>query len=321
MPKAVAQPDLWVISDGRRGIENQALGLAEAMQRQRPLKLERHTVRNTGLFKALPAKLQFAIKSDPSRYGLPATLPDMAIGCGRQAIAPLLSLKSRGVYTIYVQDPRIDTRRFDQVVAPDHDGLAGENVISMIGAPNRIDPAGLAAALDEFSEALAPFKPPRVGILIGGASKTHTLTPSLFDTYLAGFTDLLEQGYSLLISPSRRTPEWARERLFQFAADQPFVWVWDGQGANPYMAFLAGSDALLVSEDSTNMLSEACTTGKPVYRLPMDGSPGKFASLYQDLETGYGLRPFSGEIDTHPTRPLRETERVAALVWQGYGAR
>jgi mitochondrial fission protein ELM1 len=29
----------WVISDGRRGIENQALGLAEAMAQQTPLKL------------------------------------------------------------------------------------------------------------------------------------------------------------------------------------------------------------------------------------------------------------------------------------------
>ncbi|MBC7166127.1 MAG: nucleoside-diphosphate sugar epimerase, partial [Phenylobacterium sp.] len=34
-----APPSVWVVSDGRAGIENQGLGLAEAMGRERPIDL------------------------------------------------------------------------------------------------------------------------------------------------------------------------------------------------------------------------------------------------------------------------------------------
>ncbi|MGB3456136.1 MAG: ELM1/GtrOC1 family putative glycosyltransferase, partial [Litorimonas sp.] len=70
-----------------------------------------------------------------------------------------------------------------------------------------------------------------------------------------------------------------------------------------------------VTEDSTNMLTEAAATGKPLLRLPMAGTPGKFQALYDKLETLCGVRRWSG-IDALPAAyaPLRETQRIAARV-------
>jgi len=105
----------WVLSDGRRGIENQALGLAEAMARQSDLDIQTHHISRKGLLALLPAGMQKLFRPSP----LPDDLPNIAIGCGRQAIAPLLDLREKGVFTVYVQDPRIGPEKFDVVIAPE----------------------------------------------------------------------------------------------------------------------------------------------------------------------------------------------------------
>jgi len=70
----------WVISDGRRGIENQALGLAEALDRLRPLNIEIMQMESSAVFKAAAPRLQFSLKSTPQDYDLPMPLPEIAIG-------------------------------------------------------------------------------------------------------------------------------------------------------------------------------------------------------------------------------------------------
>ena len=91
-------------------------------------------------------------------------------------------------------------------------------------------------------------------------------------------------------------------------------WVWDGEGANPYSAFLAVADAILVTEDSTNMAVEAASTGKPVHILPLPGGSPKFARLHADLRERGAARPFTGELAPWSYEPLRETERAARAV-------
>ena len=56
-----AAPALWVISDGRRGIENQALGLAEALARQTPITIKRKIIGSDPSFAALPPSVQYKL--------------------------------------------------------------------------------------------------------------------------------------------------------------------------------------------------------------------------------------------------------------------
>jgi mitochondrial fission protein ELM1 len=147
----------FVISDGRRGIENQALGLAEAASRLRALDIITHKIENGTVFKAASPTLQFAMKSKPADYGLKGAPPQIAIGCGRQAVAPLLALKkhSPDTFTVYVQDPRMDTDRFDLVITPEHDDLTGHNIETMIGSPNRLTETELIGQMLSFADGLA----------------------------------------------------------------------------------------------------------------------------------------------------------------------
>lgn len=319
----VASLTCLVISDGRRGIENQALGLAEAAGRLRALEITKQTIENGAAFKAASPTLQFAMKSKPSDYGFKGPPPQIAIGCGRQAIAPLLALKKADpeTFTIYVQDPRMDTDRFDLIIAPEHDNLTGRNIETMIGSPNRVTKTEITGQMLSFSDNLAKLSMPRAAILIGGTSKTHKLGKPQHDAHLKAARDLMSQGYSLLITTSRRTPDWAIEDYKLLESDHDNVWSFTGVGPNPYFAFLGGADIILVTEDSTNMLTEAASTGKPVFTLPMQGKAGKFLELYNSLKSRCNIRPFDGNLDVESYEPLNETTRMAHQLWAHYEAR
>lgn len=311
-------PSCWVLSDGRRGIENQALGLAEALARLRPLKLSAHKISSGQALKALPPKLLLMLRSKPENYGLTEPLPTMAIGCGRQAIAPLIALKrvqGKRIYTVYIQAPRISSSHFDLVIAPDHDQVRGANILSMIGSPNRITQELLDAERSKFAKKIENVGAPHVAMLIGGNSKSYSLDQNAHAQHIQIANDLLAQNKSLLISCSRRTPDFAVSAYKKLAQDSRRIWFWNGEGENPYFAFLAAANAILVTQDSTNMLTEACATGAPVFSLPMSGNAGKFQRLYTALEDRCGLVPYAGQLDTAAYEPLDETQSTANSVW------
>ena len=184
----------------RRGIENQALGLAEAAARLRPCEIIPIVMETGTAFKAASPTLQFALKSKPSDYGIESAPPDLVIGCGRQAIAPLLAIKKSfpDCFTAYIQDPRIDPTRFDLIIAPEHDNLSGPNIETMIGSPNRIVKAEIAGRTIKFSNRLESLPMPRAAFLIGGDSKTHKLSQAMHKTHMDIAHSVIEKGLSLL---------------------------------------------------------------------------------------------------------------------------
>jgi len=302
----------WVISDGRRGIENQALGLAEAMAGQFPLDIETHHISRKGLLALLPAGLQ---RLFGRRTRLPSEQPQIAIGCGRQAIAPLMDLRSQGVFTVYVQDPRVSVDNFDVVIAPEHDRLSGDNVLSIIGSPNRITPERLA----EDKDMISPADQKTAAFLIGGKSKTHDYPTATVHAHAELISDLLASGWEIFLTSSRRTPVPAYKYFALFDDDFDKFHFYTGRGPNPYFAYLHHADMIFVTEDSTNMLTEACATGKSVFRLPMPGQPGKFQILYDALAKRCRLRPAIGtDLLPQTYTPLNETKRAAAFIWDKY---
>ena len=130
----------------------------------------------------------------------------------------------------------------------------------------------------------------------------------------------MTKGYSLLITTSRRTPDWAIKDYKLLDSDHDNVWSYTGEGPNPYFAFLGGAEIILVTEDSTNMLTEAASTGKPVFTLPMQGKPGKFQLLYDSLSERCNMHPYKKSLEVASYKPLEETQRMAKQLWAHYEA-
>ena len=130
---------IWAVSDGRAGIEAQALGLAEAVARLRPAHI---TTKRIGWPAGL-GRLPWWLIPPGARTGDPIAppYPDIWIAAGR-ATLPLSTrmLKWAGgkTFVVQTQHPRAPLDRFDLVAPPEHDGLTGPNVFPILGAPNRL---------------------------------------------------------------------------------------------------------------------------------------------------------------------------------------
>ncbi|MCS6622857.1 mitochondrial fission ELM1 family protein [Roseibacterium beibuensis] len=319
---------IWVVSDGRIGMENQALGLAEAVQRRTPATLTVKRIRWRKAFDKLPSALKadwmLDPSSDPVEPGPGETWPDLWIATGRATLPLSAKAKARSggrTFVVQTQDPRWKTGAYDLVVAPAHDEATGPNVLSITGSPHRVTRDRLAEGAAAFEAALSPLPRPRVAALIGGRSMAFDLT----EAHAADLADRIADavaatGGSLMLTFSRRTPEAAKAVMTARLSGLPGM-IWDGAGPNPYFAFLHFADHVLVTEDSANMAAEAASTGAPVHILPMVPlkPAGKFARLHGDLHERGAARPFDGTLEDWTYEPLNETERAARAVLQRMG--
>lgn len=328
---ATARPlTVWVVSDGRAGIENQALGLAEAVQRLTPAAIAVKRIRWRPRADKLPVFLKSPAlldpSSDPVTPGPDEAWPDLWIATGRATLPLSLAARHRSggrTFVVQTQDPRLSPSRFDMVVAPAHDELAGDNVFRITGSPHRITPARIAGAAADMADRIAPLPRPHVAVLIGGRSAAFDLT----ETHAADLADRIARavratGGSLLLTFSRRTPAAARAVMIDRLEKLPGL-IWDERGPNPYFAFLGTADHVLVTEDSANMAAEAAATGRPVHILPMvPRKPGgKFARLHADLEGRGATRPFTATLPVWTYTPLAETDLAARAVLDAMAAR
>ncbi|WP_343054864.1 mitochondrial fission ELM1 family protein [Brevundimonas basaltis] len=316
------------MSDGRAGMENQALGLAEAVQRLTPADITVKRVRWRRIFDKLPSALKtdwmLDPSSDPAAPGPGEAWPDLWIATGRATLPLSLRVRERsGRQTLVVQtqDPRWRTAAFDLVVAPAHDRTEGANVLPITGSPHRVTRAALSGGAAAFEAALSALPRPRVATLIGGRSMAFDLpeghAADLADRIAASIADA---GGSLMLTFSRRTPEAAKQVMTARLAGLPGM-IWDGTGPNPYFAFLHFADHVLVTEDSANMAAEAASTGAPVHILPMIPlkPAGKFARLHADLRERGAARLFDGTLTPWTYEPLNETDRAARVVLERLG--
>jgi mitochondrial fission protein ELM1 len=313
---------IWAVSDGRAGIEAQALGLAEAVARLRPAEI---AVKRIG-WRAGLGRLPWRLIPPAARTGDPLgpPWPDIWIAAGRATLP--LSTRVRAwsdgrTFVAQTQDPRTALAPFDLVVPPEHDGLAGPNVLPIVGAPNRLSPERLAADGVKFAAQLDPLPRPRVAVIVGGRSKAFDLPAADARTLALRIEDAVRAaGGSVMVSFTRRTPAAARAAMAPVFGRLPGV-VWDGTGDNPYFGFLAAADVVLVTEESTNLATDAAATGKPVLVLPMRGRSAKLARFHGELARRGIARPFDGALSGADYPPLRETDRAAAELLRLYDAR
>jgi len=317
---------IWAVSDGRAGIEGQVVGMAEALARaRRPRPVVE--IKRVG-WKGATGRLPWWLIPFPRRWltsesGIAPPWPDVMVAAGRATLPVAMRMRrwsKKKTFVVQLQDPRCSPRHFDVVVPPRHDRLSGDNVIPITGAPHRVTESRLAKDYRRFAKRIDPLPHPRVAVMIGGKSKGFDLPAARAAAIAREIRTPLEaEGGSLLMSFSRRTPEAAKDALTAGLGDLP-GFIWEGEGANPYFAFLAGADYILVTEDSTNMATEAASTGKPVFVLKMQGHSVKFRLFHETLERHGAARPFGGGFHRWTYEPLQETERAAKEIWRRFEA-
>lgn len=314
MKRQVENPTVWTVTDGNAGNLRQAHALARALGMPlRDWKLDtrapwRWTApRGAGAARAFGAGFHDAL----------ARPPTLAIGCGRQAALATRLLGRHGSATVQILDPRIATRHWDLVIAPEHDRLVGSNVIPVLGSLHPVDAHWLAEARRRFT-ALATLPQPRTALLLGGASAHVRLDADWLEALtLDVMRQVDEEGGCIMATTSRRSPAALGTRLQRhFAGRSGMLFTPPGDGANPYPGLLACADRIVCTAESVNMLSEACATDAPVFVAGLDrlgGRPRRFVDRLLDIGR---VRVFDEALADFPVTPLRETGRVADKVRQ-----
>ena len=326
--KPLAEPTaVWVLTDGTVGMENQAVAVAEALGL--PFAVKR--VKRRGLVKAMPTWLQVLAPPttlfgaiEPEGDTLAPPWPRLVISVGRHSVPLALAVKriSGGrTAALHIQNPQVPAGLFDLVAAPAHDGLSGANVVVTEGAPHRVTPARLQAEAALFATQVAPLPRPRVAVLIGGQSRAYRFDEAdaaALGAHLRGLSE--RSGCGLLITPSRRTGPQNIAALVEALKISPAL-IWDGESANPYFGFLAHADAVIVTEDSVNMVTEAAGTGKPVYVYPMVGRSRRFHDFHARLRSLGVTRRFDGTLGSWSYAPINDSEKITVALRRLLGTR
>ncbi|WP_458096206.1 mitochondrial fission ELM1 family protein [Roseomonas sp. WA12] len=333
VPPQAPAPRVWVLADPRAGTAAQALGVAERLGEPfrtillawgplarlpiswpSPLGLtaeSRRTLRHAALEQPW-ARMRALLAVSPGKPRIVPEWPELVISAGRRSAPVSRWLRRQGARTVHCMRPGPGERDFDLLVIGQHDDPPeAPNILPILGATHRISPATLAAARAEWP-ALEALPRPRVAILLGGAVRGEGMQPA---EALAIADRVLPHAGSILATTSRRTGAPAGDALAARLARVPgLLHHWGAPGPNPYAAFLAAADAVVVTGDSVSMLSEALATAVPVFIAGSPPDAPRHRALHAALIAAGQAVPLDAFPHAPPRRPLDESGRVAELV-------
>jgi len=293
-----------ILSEPYAGLQAQALGLAEAAG----LAPDLVSLQPRAPWRWIPARTWPA----PLRaVELPDPGDTVVIGAGGTAAVVGSALRRPGRPVVQVQHPRIDPARFDLIVVNRHDELTGPNIVVTRTALHRASPARLAEAAAVWAPRLAHLPRPLVAVLVGGSNGRFRLDAVVASALGASLADMMRADQvGLALTPSRRTSEEAQVALRRAVAPLG-GWVWDMDGENPYFGLLALADAIVVTEDSVSMVSEAVATPAPVLLAGLPGRSRRIRRFNQYLQEDGRVRPFAGRLELWPVSPIDDTQAAA----------
>jgi mitochondrial fission protein ELM1 len=309
----------WILSDGKIGDEVQCFGIAEALG----LLPECRLIAPRPPWRWLAPYAPISPRDAPFRPNSPIAppFPDILFAAGRQTVPYLRRVRkdSHGkTFTVFIKDPYTGPETADVIWAPEHDVLRGGNVIVTTTPGNRI-----GGVLDALRNAptdarIAALPRPRIALILGGESVNHRFTRGDRDRLIEIALMLARDGCGLMVSPSRRTPAALVAELITAVGDNPYVFVWDGTGDNPYPQMLAYADYVVVTGDSVNMVGEAVATGVPVHVYEPSGGHRKITAYIDRLTALGAVRRWNGQLDLWCYAPIDSTPVIAREIVRRY---
>ncbi len=301
-----------LLTEGMHGMLSQVEGLAKALD----IDFTHHKVELNNLWKLIPSK--FTPISQSVYKKINHSDYDLIISCGRKSIIPSIHLKSvsnKKVFNIHIQDPKINFNYFDFIVAPEHDGINGSNVITTKGALHYLTESEIFENSNYLNSFIKKDDRKIWCLIMGGPTKYYDYSTKNMKHIFSIFYKLLKKhDFQLVVIPSMRTPlntiHYAKEF---FGKNHTVIMKVDKKA---YLSALAISENIVVTCDSSSMISEAALTGKPVYIaniLPKknDIRFQRFRNLFRELNI---TRNLGEDMETWTYQKLDETNRVAKII-------
>tara|TARA_B100001248_G_C27341288_1_gene436419 strand:- start:168 stop:1106 length:939 start_codon:yes stop_codon:yes gene_type:complete len=297
-----------LLTEGMHGMISQVEGLAKALD----LDFTHHKVELNNFWKLIPTKLTPI--SNKVYKDFDATNYDIIISCGRKSVVPSIYLKKNSqkkIINIHIQDPKVNLKHFDIIVTPEHDGVTGDNVISSKGAIHYLTEQEISSSKDYLVGRL-DNKKNYLGLIIGGPNKYYNYSNQIIERVLLKVKKISELNKLQVIAiPSIRTPKNIITMTSEILGENHLAI--NEVDKRAYLSTLALSKYLVVTCDSTSMISEAAITGKPVYveELPAKKNDYRFKK-FRDLFTKLNIiKKLDKNLEDWTYKKLDETNRIA----------
>jgi len=303
-----------LLTEGMHGMISQVEGLAKALD----LDFIHEKIELNNFWKLFPPKLTPISESVYKKINHDDF--DVIISCGRKSVIPSIHLKNtanKKVFNIHIQDPKVNLNHFDFIVAPEHDAIEGENVISTKGAIHYLTENEISENKDYLNSFIKKDERKIWALIMGGPTKYYDYsTKNMKHIFTALYKLLKKHNFQLVVIPSMRTPintiHYAREF---FGENHTVI---EDVDKKAYLSALAIAENIVVTCDSSSMISEAALTGKPIYIasiLPKknDKRFQRFRNLFRELNI---IRNLGEEVEIWSYEKLDETNRVANIIKQ-----
>ena len=302
-----------LLTQGMHGMISQVEGLAKALD----LDFIHEKIELNGFWKLFPPKVT-PVKDFVFKNKINSQF-DIVISCGRKSVIPSIYLKKKfknKIVNIHIQEPKVSLDNFDFVVVPEHDGLSGKNVIRSKGAIHYITQNEINESkkylIDKFQLGNYFNEDRLVIIILGGPNKYYSFSDlalkQVFDKIKINF---ISKGFQLIVIPSIRTPK----RIIKIAQEyfDKKELVITNVDKQAYMAALAMAKYIVVTCDSTSMISEAAITGKPIYvaQMPTIRNNERFKSFFNLFESLNIIKSLNNSVEDWTYTKLNETNRIA----------
>ena len=307
------KPKALLLTEGYHGMISQVEGLAKALNAD----FQHKIVRLNWLWNYIPPKLspvsRLILKD--GQYITENEKFDLVISCGRKSVIPSIFFKKKNkkVFTIHIQNPKVRFDNFDLIVVPEHDKLKGENIITSKGAIHYITRSEIEKAKPYLLNKIQNEK--IVSLILGGPNKYYNFSnEELTNIFKEIKSSFISQGYKAIIIPSMRTPKRIIDlAINEFLTDGLVVSSVDKQA---YLSSLAIANSIVVTCDSTSMISETATSGKPIFVAHMQPKRNnyrfkKFYKLFRELGI---IKNLGEKVENWTYNSFNEAERIAAII-------
>ena len=297
-----------LLTQGMHGMISQVEGLAKALN----LDFTHHTVELNNFWKLIPPKITPISQKVFKKIEVKDF--DVIISCGRKSVIPSIYLKnnsSKKIINIHIQDPKVNLNNFSYVIAPEHDGLSGNNVYSTKGAMHYLTKEEIDNHTHYLKDKLQSGKEYFL-LILGGPTKHYDFSESNIINILNLYDDLINKNnLQGIIIPSMRTPKNTIDLAKNKLGEKNLVI--DTVDKKAYLSALSLAKYIAVTCDSTSMISEAALTGKPIYVADIptkknDQRIQKFKELFYQLNI---TKKLDTKLETWDYEILDETSRVA----------
>ncbi len=299
-----------LLTEGMHGMISQVEGLAKALD----LDFIHEKIELNNFWKMIPPKItpiqSFVFKNKIDEKH------DIIISCGRKSVIPSLYLKKKfkkKILNIHIQDPKVKLNNFDFVVIPEHDGVNGKNVITTKGAIHYLRGEELDGNKDYLKSQIK--KENLVTLIVGGPNKYYDYNEQAIKEIFSKINrNFINKGFQLILIPSMRTPKKIIDLAKNFFSNDQIIITEVDKKA--YLSSLKISNYIVVTCDSTSMISEAAITGKPIYvaQMPSIKKNERFIKFFELFKSLNIIKDLENSVEKWNYEKLNETNRISSYI-------